>query len=162
MQNLRIDEHRPRQLHGHQGSSTGTSSGRSNARRRNRRSATDSIGESNRRSNIESSHSSGIGTYSQGFDYYNQNMEHVMPHQPLSQVPYNIPYQGVIPQVPYGLPSQPVLYFPYGIPSHPTGVISVDSYTTPYTQNTSHDYYRRIDGDDGDDHFEPHRHSTFF
>ncbi|KAL0413361.1 UNVERIFIED_CONTAM: hypothetical protein Sradi_1537800 [Sesamum radiatum] len=132
MQNLGIDEHRPRQLHGHQGSST------------------------------ESSHSSGTGTYSQGFDYYNQNMEHVMPHQLLPQVPYNIPYQVIFPQVPYGLPSQPVLYFPYGIPSHPAGVINVGSYTTPYTQNTSHDYYRRIDGDDGDDHFEPHRHSTFF
>ncbi|KAL0444506.1 UNVERIFIED_CONTAM: hypothetical protein Slati_2173300 [Sesamum latifolium] len=129
MQNLRIDEHRPRQLHGHQGSSIGTSSGRSNARRRNRGSAINSIGESNRHSNIESSHSSGTGTYSQGFDYYNQNMEHVMPHQPLLQVPYNIPYQGVFPQVPYGLPSQPVLYFPYGIPSHPAGVINVGSYT---------------------------------
>ncbi|KAL0378591.1 UNVERIFIED_CONTAM: hypothetical protein Sradi_3164600 [Sesamum radiatum] len=114
MQNLGIDEHRPHQLHGHQGSST------------------------------ESSHSSGSGTYSQGFDYYNQNMEHVMPHQP---------------QVPYEFPSQPVLYILYGIPSHSVGVINVGSYTPPYTQNTSHDYYRRIDGDD---HFEPHRHSTFF
>ncbi|KAL0296220.1 UNVERIFIED_CONTAM: hypothetical protein Sradi_6674100 [Sesamum radiatum] len=123
MQNLEIDEHRPHQMHGHQGSST-------------------------------------------GFGYYNQNMEHLMPSQPLPQVPYNIPYQGVFPQVPYGLPSQPVMYFPYGIPSYPAGVINVGSYTTPYTQNCSppsHDYYRRIDGDgDGDDHFEPHRHSTFF
>ncbi|KAL0367742.1 UNVERIFIED_CONTAM: hypothetical protein Sradi_3664300 [Sesamum radiatum] len=89
-------------------------------------------------------------------------MEYVMPHQPLPQVPYNIPYQGVFPQVPYGLPSQPVLYFPYGIPSHPAGVINVGSYTTPYTQNASHDYYRRTDGDDGNDGFEPNRHSTFF
>ncbi|KAK4394262.1 hypothetical protein Sango_1897000 [Sesamum angolense] len=79
------------------------------------------------------------------------NMEHVMPPQPLPQYPYNIPYQGVLPQVPYGLPSQPLMYFPYGIPSHSAGVINVGSYTIPYTQNyspTSHDYYRRIDGDD--------------
>ncbi|KAL0322630.1 UNVERIFIED_CONTAM: hypothetical protein Sangu_1882300 [Sesamum angustifolium] len=93
-------------------------------------------------------------------------MEHLMPSQPLPQVPYNIAYQGVFPQVPYGLPSQPVMYFSYGIPSHPAGVINIISYTTPYTQNCSppsYDYYRRIDGDGyGDDHFEPHRHSTFF
>ncbi|KAL0286051.1 UNVERIFIED_CONTAM: hypothetical protein Sangu_2751200 [Sesamum angustifolium] len=166
MQNLEIDEHRPHQMHGHQGSSTGTNSGRSKTRRRNRGSATDSIGESNQRSSIETSHSSGTGTYSQGFGYYNQHMEHLMPSQPLPHVPYNIPYQGVFPQVPYGLSSQPVMYFPYEIPSHPAGVINVGSCTTPYTHNyspTSHDYYRRIDGDgDGDDHFEPHRHSTFF
>ncbi|KAK4400942.1 hypothetical protein Sango_1200300 [Sesamum angolense] len=137
MQNLEIDEHRPHQMHGHQGSSTGTNNGRSKTRRRNRGSATYSIGESNQRSSIEISHSSGTGTYSQGFGYYNQNMEHLMPSQPLPQVPYNIPYQGVFPQVPYGLPSQPVMYFPYGIPSHLAGVINVGSYTTPYTQNCS-------------------------
>ncbi|KAK4408106.1 hypothetical protein Sango_0391600 [Sesamum angolense] len=131
-----------------------TNSGRSKTRIRNRGSATDSIGESNQRSSIETFHSSATSTYSQGFGYYNQNMEHLMPSQPLPQVPYNIPYQGVFPQVPYGLPSQPVMYFPYGIPSHPAGVINVGSYTTPYTQNyspPSHDYYRRIDGD-GDEH----------
>ncbi|KAL0439964.1 UNVERIFIED_CONTAM: hypothetical protein Slati_2479400 [Sesamum latifolium] len=67
MQNLKIDEHIPHQMHGHQGSSICTNSDRSNARRRNRGSATDSISESNRCSSIESSHSSGTGTYSQGF-----------------------------------------------------------------------------------------------
>ncbi|KAK4381877.1 hypothetical protein Sango_2925900 [Sesamum angolense] len=87
MQNLEIDEHRPHQMHGHQCSSTSTNSGRSKTRRRNRGSATDSIGESNKRSSIETSHSSGTSTYSQGFGYYNQNMEHLMPSQPLSQVP---------------------------------------------------------------------------
>ncbi|KAL0367741.1 UNVERIFIED_CONTAM: hypothetical protein Sradi_3664200 [Sesamum radiatum] len=68
MQNLGIDEHRPYQLHGHQGSSTGTSSGRSNARRRNCGSATDSIGESNRRPNIESSYVAWIQTRRHGHD----------------------------------------------------------------------------------------------
>ncbi|KAL0400270.1 UNVERIFIED_CONTAM: hypothetical protein Sradi_2370300 [Sesamum radiatum] len=70
-------------------------------------------------------------------------MEHLMPPQPLPQIPYNIPYQGVI---------------------------NVGFYTTPYTQNylpTSHDYYRRSDDDadddgGGGDHFEPHRNTTFF
>ncbi|KAK4381797.1 hypothetical protein Sango_2935400 [Sesamum angolense] len=85
MQNLEIDEHSPHQMHGHQSSSIGTNSGRSKTRRRNRGSATDSIGEGNQRSSIEISHSSGTGTYSQGFGYYNQNMEHLMPSQPLPQ-----------------------------------------------------------------------------
>ncbi|KAL0344217.1 UNVERIFIED_CONTAM: Transposon Ty3-G Gag-Pol polyprotein [Sesamum angustifolium] len=129
VQNLKIDKHRPHQMHGHQ--------------------KVQIIANLVLEGEIVEALQIAL------------NMEHVMPPQPLPQYPCNISYQGVLPQVLYRLPSQPLMHFPYGIPSHLASVINVGSYTMPYTQNyspTSHDYYRRIDGDDdGDDYFEPHR-----